>query len=142
MCSHRTSPLGHSIVGEKMLSDVQLLGVTYSEFDNKVGPQLKFAYPTDVLSKEAFEAYSDYVIVSKQLCDKIIVATFDDVQFLNYSVSIENTKYHRNALLFAFGFVLVKGADIEPYCAVLEKISSAFVNLEVRHIIGSDGGFP
>jgi hypothetical protein len=115
----------------RMLSEVQLLGVTYSEFDNKVGPQLKYAYPVDVLSKEAFEAYSDYVIVSKQLCEKIIVATFDDVQFINYSVAIDNVKYHRNALLFAFGFVLIKGVNIEPYCAVLEKISSAFVNLEV-----------
>lgn len=115
-----------------MLSDVQLLGITYSEFDNKVGPQLKYSYPLDVLSKEAFEAYSDYVIVSKQLCEKIIVVAFDDIQFLNYSVAIDNVKYHRNALLFAFGFVLLKGVNVEPYCAVLEKISSTFVNLEVR----------
>lgn len=115
-----------------MLSDVQLLGITYSEFDNKVGPQLKYSYPVDVLSKEAFEAYSDYVIVSKQLCEKIIVVAFDDIQFLNYSVAIDNVKYHRNALLFAFGFVLLKGVNVEPYCAVLEKISSTFVNLEVR----------
>ena len=114
-----------------MLSDVQLLGITYSEFDNKVGPQLKYSYPLDVLSKEAFEAYSDYVIVSKQLCEKIIVVAFDDIQFLNYSVAIDNVKYHRNALLFAFGFVLLKGVNVEPYCAVLEKISSTFVNLEV-----------
>ena len=114
-----------------MLSDVQLLGITYSEFDNKVGPQLKYSYPVDVLSKEAFEAYSDYVIVSKQLCEKIIVVAFDDIQFLNYSVAIDNVKYHRNALLFAFGFVLLKGVNVEPYCAVLEKISSTFVNLEV-----------
>ena len=114
-----------------MFSEVQLLGVTYSEFDNKVGPQLKYSYPPDVLSKEAFEAYSDYVIVSKQLCEKVIVATFDDVQFLNYSVAIDNAKYHRNALLFAFGFVLLKGVDIDPYCKVLEKISSTVVNLEV-----------
>jgi hypothetical protein len=118
-----------------MLQDVKLLGVTYSEFDNKVGPQLKFAYPPDALSKEAFEAYSDYVIVSKQLSEKIIVATFDDVHFINYSVSIENAKYHRNALLFAFGFVLAAGSHIEPYCAVLEKISTAFVNLEVLLIL-------
>lgn len=114
-----------------MNSEVQLLGITYSEFDNKVGPQLKYAYPVDVLSKEAFEAYSDYVIVSKQLCEKLIVVAFDDVQFLNYSVAIDNVKYHRNALLFAFGFVLAKGVDTEPYGAVLEKIASTFVNLEV-----------
>lgn len=119
---------------EVMLSDIQLLGITYTEFDNKVGPQLKYAFPADVISKEAFEAYSDYVIVNKQLCEKLIVVNFDDIQFLNYSVGIDNTKYHRNALLFAFGFVLAKGANPEPYGAVLEKISSTFVNLEVLFI--------
>jgi nitrogen permease regulator 2-like protein len=115
-----------------MSTEVQLLGITYSEFDNKVGPQLKYSFPEDVLSTEAFEAYSDYVIVSKQLCEKLIVVEFEDVQFLNYSVAIDNTKYHRNALLFAFGFVLASGVNTEPYGAVLKKITTTFVNLEVR----------
>mmetsp|Transcript_8185 Transcript_8185/g.17883 ORF Transcript_8185/g.17883 Transcript_8185/m.17883 type:complete len:100 (-) Transcript_8185:112-411(-) len=88
-----------------MATDTALLGITYSEFDNKVGTELKYSYPKDVLSKEAFETYSDFVIVSNQLCEKLIVVAFDDIQFMNYSVAIDNVKYERNALLIAFGFV-------------------------------------
>ena len=32
-----------------------LLGFTYSEFDNTVGPKLLYTYPLDVMSKERFE---------------------------------------------------------------------------------------
>jgi hypothetical protein len=32
-----------------------LLGVTYSEFDNTVGPQLLYTYPLEVMTKERFE---------------------------------------------------------------------------------------
>ena len=49
-----------------------LLGITYSEFDNKVGPRLLYSYPSDVISSETFETLSDYVIVGKHLCNKII----------------------------------------------------------------------
>jgi hypothetical protein len=33
----------------------QLLGVTYSEFDNTIGPKLLYTYPLEVMSKERFE---------------------------------------------------------------------------------------
>jgi hypothetical protein len=112
-----------------------LLGITYAEFDNHVGPQLKFSYPTDVLTHELFEAYSDYVIVSKQLCEKAIAVTIDEQTFINYSVAIDNTKYFRNTLIFSFGFVVVKNIDTEPYESALRKISSTFVNLEVIYLI-------
>ena len=32
-----------------------LLGITYSEFDNTVGPKLLYTYPQEVMSKERFE---------------------------------------------------------------------------------------
>ena len=32
-----------------------LLGFTYSEFDNTVGPKLLYTYPLDVMTKERFE---------------------------------------------------------------------------------------
>ena len=50
-----------------------LLAITFSEFDNKVGPKLKYSYPTDVLSNDVFESFADYVIMSKQLCEKVII---------------------------------------------------------------------
>jgi hypothetical protein len=44
-----------------------LRGITYSEFDNIVGPQLRFQYPPHMLSKETFEDVSSYVIVGVYL---------------------------------------------------------------------------
>ena len=70
----------------------QLLGVTYSEFDNKVGPQLRFQYPEGILGPEVFETLSDYVIVGKHLCEKFIVLKTNNMHFLNYSIAIENSK--------------------------------------------------
>lgn len=98
-----------------------LRGVTYSEFDNKVGPRLKFQYPVDAISSDEFESFADYVIVGKHLCGKIITVRNDSVQFVNYSVAIDNRKYDRNTLLFAVGFVLDKDIDTvsNPYLPAL-----------------------
>ena len=59
-------------IWEYMMSE-NLLAITYSEFDNKVGPKLKYSYPPEVLPNEVFESFSEYVIMPKQLCEKIIV---------------------------------------------------------------------
>ena len=116
-----------------------LLGITYSEFDNKVGPRLLYAYPSGILSSETFETLSDYVIVGKHLCNKIIAIKTDDFQFINYSVAIDNSKYERNTLLFSFGFILSNDDDLksnglskECYEQVLRKISIVFLNLEIE----------
>eukprot|EP01041_Mallomonas_annulata_P013466 gene13466-28534_t len=109
-----------------------LLGVTYSEFDNKVGPQLRYQYPSGILSPEVFETLSDYVIVGKHLCGKVIVVKTDELQFLNYSVAIDNPKYERNALLFALGCVLLKDVDTEPYEPILRKLSAKLIELEIE----------
>lgn len=109
-----------------------LLGCTYSEFDNHVGPQLRYQYPENLLSAEAFEQLSDYVIVGKHLTNKVIVVQTNDFQYANYSVIIENVKYERNTLLFAFGILLQKGCEIEPYEVVLRKVSLALTNMEIE----------
>lgn len=107
-----------------------LLGVTYSQFDNVVGPQLLYAYP-DVMSKECFESLSDYVIVGRHLCNKVIIVKTDQLQFANFSLGIENTKYERNALLFSFGFVLSVDVATEPFEPILRKVATTLLQLEV-----------
>jgi hypothetical protein len=69
-----------------------LIGVIYSEFDNTVGPQLLYEHPQGVLSHKAFESISDYVIVGKHLCEKVMIIKIEGMQLLNYSVAIENSK--------------------------------------------------
>lgn len=108
-----------------------LIGVTFSQFDNKYGTQLVSSFPDTVMQKEDFENLSDYAIVGKHLCGKIISVKTSDIQFLNYSIAIENPKYERNTLLFSFGFILALDVETEPYERVLRKFSSTFVSLEV-----------
>ena len=79
-----------------------------------------------------YEQLSDYVIVGKHLCRKIIVVKNDDIQYMNYSIAIDNPKYDRNSLLFSLGFILSEGADTEPFEPILRKLSLAFLALEVR----------
>ena len=76
---------------------------------------------------------SDYVIVGKHLCKKIIIIKNEDIQYMNYSIAIENAKYFRNSLLISLGFILRDGIETEPYEPILRKLSLAFLSLEVRN---------
>lgn len=109
-----------------------LKGITYSEFDNTVGPRLLGIFPKDAISKEEFEIFSDYVIVGKHLCEKVITIKTDELHYMNYSIAIDNPKYERNALLFALGFVLTKDANTDSYETVLRKLSNLFLALEIE----------
>lgn len=108
------------------------MGLTYVEFDNHVGPQLRYQYPADVMPMEAFEQLSEYVIVDKHLTNKVIVVQAEKFQYANYSVIIQNTKYERNALLFAFGILVEKNVSVEPYEVMLRKVSQTLVAMEIE----------
>ena len=110
-------------------------GVTYSQFDNKLGPKLLFSYPADVISNELFESLSDFTIVGKHFCDKTITVKYGDIQFINYSVAIENPKYVRNTIMFSFGIILDIDTESEPYENLLRKVSETFQTLEVRRFV-------
>ena len=108
-------------------------GLTYSEFDNIVGPALRFCYPASALSHEVFEdSLSDYSIVGQHLCGKFIAVKTDTIQFLSYPVAIVNPKYHRNTMLFSCGIVLDLHADIDPYEGMLRKLSTTLISLELE----------
>lgn len=109
-------------------------GVTYSQFDNQLGPKLLYSYPSDTISNELFENLSDFSIVGKQFCDKTITVKSNGIQFINYSIAIENTKYVRNTIMFSFGMVLDADVDSKPYETVLRKVSETFQTLEVRFL--------
>ena len=86
--------------------DKYLLGVIFSQFDNRVGPQLCYQYPDQIISQQVFDCISDYVIVGPHLNGKIITVKYNTYQFMNCSIAIDDVKYHRNTLLFAVGFVV------------------------------------
>ena len=94
------------IVKMQALDAKHLLGVTYSEFHNIVGPQLLYEYPENAISPDTFEAVSEYVIVGKHLCEKIIMVKIDNIKFVNFSVAIENSKVRKDKY-FAYYDVLL-----------------------------------
>ena len=111
----------------------QLLGITYTEFDNRVGPQLRFQYPPNIINKETFEDVSSYVIVGKHLSERIITVTIDHHHlFMNYSIAIDNAKYDRNTLHLAIGFVIENNQNIEIYESCLRKFARTLIALEIE----------
>jgi nitrogen permease regulator 2-like protein len=110
----------------------ELLAVTYSEFDNLAGPQLLYCFPEGVLTKEAFEPVADYVILGKHLCERIITIKLEKFQLISYPIAIENNKYERNTLSFAFGFILSFNAKSAEYGKALGVLTRFFQTAEVR----------
>jgi hypothetical protein len=108
-----------------------LIAITYSEFDKIVGPELKIYYPLDSFRRETFDSLSQYVIMDKEYCERIVMVEMDDWNLLSWSSTIENPKYVRNSITFSFSFILSKKADLDAYGRALKKIAQTFVNMEV-----------
>lgn len=109
----------------------ELLAITYSEFDNIAGPTMRHCFPPDTITKEAFEPISDYVILGKHLCNKLITVKQDKWQLMSYPIAIENDKYERNTLSFSFSFVLSVNCRINEYGKVLKSLATYFQEIEV-----------
>jgi hypothetical protein len=107
-----------------------LLGIVYSEFDNHVGPIIRYLYPENILSKEHSEIISDFIVLEKHLCNEVIsVNSGDYLHFLMICMNIDNKKYERNSFIFSFGFVL------SSVCSCATGSSSCFSSASSSAII-------
>jgi nitrogen permease regulator 2-like protein len=77
-----------------------LLATLYAEFDNEVGPRLLFQYPEGYVTDKTFETLSDFIILGKHLCEKIVVIKYENHQIVNFCVAIENSKVKSLYLTF------------------------------------------
>lgn len=50
-------------------------GIVYTEFDNVAGPIIRYQTPANCLPLDLFDSVSDYIIVDKPLCGKLITGT-------------------------------------------------------------------
>ncbi|CAM9426561.1 unnamed protein product, partial [Phaeothamnion confervicola] len=110
-----------------------LLCVFYSEFDNVTGPKICFQAPQDFLPADKFDGVSDYVIVGKALCQKLISVHAYGYKIVGHPMCIQDEKYDRNALLFNIAFVFhgeASAEDIEPYHPALRKIAITLAAIE------------
>jgi hypothetical protein len=122
-----------------MSSSAELLsGIVYSEFDNHVGPVIRFLYPENALTKEQSEIISEYIILERHLCNEVMFINYEKLQFLFICMNVENKKYFRNAFTFSFGFLLSNQniqqneIDVKCYHRILKSLTTFFYDLEVN----------
>jgi hypothetical protein len=108
-----------------------LLALLYCEFDNKLGPRLKFQVPDNFLTPEQFAPLSTYTITKRKLCGFHYSLKAYGMLFLSFPVYMQNEdKYHRNALLFNCVFVLKEDTSIWPWVPVIRKLSVYLTTFE------------
>eukprot|EP00639_Heterosigma_akashiwo_P031127 CAMPEP_0194670098 /NCGR_PEP_ID=MMETSP0295-20121207/4989_1 /TAXON_ID=39354 /ORGANISM="Heterosigma akashiwo, Strain CCMP2393" /LENGTH=220 /DNA_ID=CAMNT_0039553235 /DNA_START=35 /DNA_END=694 /DNA_ORIENTATION=+ len=108
-----------------------LKGIFYSEFDNVAGPVILFQYPEGTIPAEVFDGISDFVIIHKDLCERVITLCTDGLKVMGYPVVIENEKYHRNTLSFNIGFVFSQDDQTtDSYTPLLRKLGQTFKAIE------------
>ena len=83
-----------------------LLCVLFAQFDNKAGPKITYQTPERFLEGDAFEEVSKLIIPKPFLCGSLISFCKPNYTVLGCPVILRDAKYHRNALLFNFCFVL------------------------------------
>ena len=105
-------------------------GIFYSEFDNIAGPQIIYQYPCNCITIEEFDSLSDYIIIDKPLCHRIITVFRPTHTILGYPVCIEDEAYDRNAFLFHIGFVVTSNVSITRYFPILEKLGRFLQTME------------
>ncbi len=108
--------------------------IFFSEFDNTVGPKIFCQSPERGISADEFDSLSDYFIASPDLHRQLVTIHTENHTFLSLSMSLENKKYARNALLFNLSFVFPRdvGSAIFPYRSIIRKLGAIIETLELE----------
>ena len=114
-----------------------LLCCFFAQFDNKAGPRISFQAPADFMSTTAFDEISKLIIPKPFLCGSLVSVFRDTYVVVGVPVLLRNTKYHRNALLFNFSFVV--RARPGPYEPLLHKVADTLRAMEQESEFVSSG---
>ncbi|KAJ3018989.1 Nitrogen permease regulator 2 [Thoreauomyces humboldtii] len=79
-----------------------------------------------------FDSISEYIIPKPALSNRLVTISTDKYKILSHPVTIINSKYSRNALLFNLCFVFEKGAMTGVYEQVVRKLARILRALEVQ----------
>jgi len=129
----------------------RLYAIFFSEFHPIQGPKVTYAIPDGFIysssslsansnplfqlcSKDEtldFDAISEYVIPKPELCNRLVIIGTTKYKVMGYPVSIENSKYKRNALIFNLCFVFDNNADSSSYEQIVTKMAFILKSLEV-----------
>jgi len=130
----------------------RLHAIFFSEFHPIQGPKVTYAIPDGFIyssssslsnsntsiplfcKKETldFDAISEYVIPKPELCNRLVIIGTTKYKVMGYPVSIENSKYKRNALIFNLCFVFDNKADSSSYEQVVTKMAFLLKSLEIE----------
>ena len=109
--------------------EAPLLCCFFAQFDNQAGPRVTTEQPDAFLAPE-FEEVSKVVIPKPFLCGSLVSIVRPRYTVVGFPVLMRDPKYHRNALLFNFGFVLRLGVPSEPYQPLLRKVAESLRAME------------
>ncbi|KAL3766409.1 hypothetical protein ACHAW5_008646 [Stephanodiscus triporus] len=87
---------------------------------------------TELPQNSIFAATSEYIITGNELADQTITVSTHGMHILSSPTIIEDTRYERNSLLFAVGFVLRRSVDPRLFWPVLSNLSSTLRDMEVE----------
>lgn len=112
-----------------------------AQFDNKAGPLVTEQAPAGYLTAAAFDEISRLVIPKPFLCGSLVSVARDGATVLAVPVLLRHARYHRNALLFALGFVVRHHPA--PYHPLLHKLAHTLRTMEQESAFVSSGlGLP
>jgi len=79
-----------------------------------------------------FDSISEYVIPKPELCGRLVKTTTLSHTIMGFPVSLEDTKYERNALIFNLCFVFGPEDETAAYGQVVRKMARVLKSLEVN----------
>ena len=112
--------------------------VMFCEFDAHLGPQIKYQYPNDFITKEEMHNVAPYIITKPTFQSFLISLKAFGYLFMGYPIMITDKKYARNALFFNFVFVFDEADDVLEYEPVVTKLAGYMKTLELESCYISD----
>lgn len=106
--------------------------VMFCEFDAHLGPQIKYQYPNEFISKDEMDNIAPYIITKPTFQSFLISLKAFGYTFMGYPIMITDKKYARNALFFNFVFVFDEADEVLEYEPVVTKLAGYMKTLELE----------
>lgn len=113
-------------------SSSKLLCVMFCEFDSHLGPQIKYQYPEDFISKDQMHAIAPYIITKPCFHNHLNSLKAFHYLFMGYPTGIANKKYARNVFHFNAVFVFDEDEDVKEFEPLVTKLAGYLTTLELE----------
>ncbi|XP_062575588.1 GATOR1 complex protein NPRL2-like [Saccostrea cucullata] len=110
----------------------QITSILLSEFHPTTGPMVKYQVPKEIISKAHFDVIHNYIIPKPEFQGRLITVNALGYKIVGCPVSIDDTKYQRNALMFNLCFVFDQNVDTSNHEPVVKKLALYLTQIELE----------